>query len=249
MKEDELLSLIRDHVRAEREEHDSLEKIARGEVSAEEIAELEQLAQSDASIATGLAAAKPLDDDAVERISMRVTKERPRASGISRAPASVVPLWRRAAVIVGPLAMAAAVLLYVTMRAPGGDLPGYQISASAEQTMRGSTETSGALVLSGASGATFTILARPDTAAASVVTAQVFAVRGDDVRKVEGVAVETAEAGSARITGGTSSLDGASEVRVVLSAKALDEATAQARAKEMRSDAGVRVLRVAIVRR
>jgi hypothetical protein len=223
MKDEELFAAIRGHIRDERKDDDVLERIARGEDAPEGF---------DASLA---AAARPLGPEAEARIAAKI------------APASrVVPFRRRASLVLVPLALAAAVLLGVGVTSRGGpDLPGYAITATGEQAMRGPSDATSRLHLRGAPDARFSVVARPATPVTSRVSAHAFALRSAYVTPLD-ASVEVAEEGSIRITGAARALEGASEIRVVVGASDADAALA--RAKSGTSDRRVAVLTVAIDR-
>src|SRR3954470_20283216 len=79
-------------------------------------------------------AAKLLGDDAVDRIVARVSPKK------MTEPAKVIAFPRWARTYAAPLAVAAAVVLFVATRdhgANGPALPDYGVTASGEQAMRG----------------------------------------------------------------------------------------------------------------
>jgi hypothetical protein len=265
MKGDDVLAQIRDHVRAERSDDAALEAIARGEAKADAVAALLERADGDAELAAIVAGCEPLDDAAAERIAVAVkpaAAERiaaavkpaaaARPAEALRAPTKVVPFARRAAIYAGPVALAAAVLVFVGLRDPapsGALLPDYSIVASSQKEMRGADDARPALTLRGGPEAEFEILARPATATGKVV-AFAFAVGEGEPNPVDAT-VELAPEGAVRIRGRARALDGAREVRVVLGT-ANDSISryedALSRARSGKSDAKVRVLVVPIVR-
>src|SRR5438067_2014306 len=121
MKDEELLSALRDHVREERADDAKIERVARGGAADGLDPELAE-------------AARPIGGDAADRIVARV------AAGQTL---RTIPLRRRLTVAAVPLALAAAVLLAVGVGSRGGpELPGYAITAAGEQTMRGEAASS-----------------------------------------------------------------------------------------------------------
>jgi hypothetical protein len=164
----------------------------------------------------------------------------------------VVPFLRRAAIYAGPVALAAAVLVFVGLREPapsGRLLPDYSVVAGSQKEMRGADDARPALTLRGDPDAEFEILARPATATGKVV-AFAFAMGEAEPSPVD-ANVELAPEGAVRIRGRARALYGAREVRVVLGT-ASDSITryddALSRARSGKSDAKVRVLVVPIVR-
>ncbi|HEY8075485.1 MAG TPA: hypothetical protein VIF62_15280, partial [Labilithrix sp.] len=155
MKDEELFSALRDHVRDERKDDAAIERVARGE---------------DADLDPPLAeAARPLDERALDRIVARV------AAGQTL---RTIPLRRRVAIAAVPLALAAALLLAVGVGSRvGPELPGYAITATGAQTMRGETKPSSTLRLGTAEEARFTVVARPERPVGARVTGYAFAVR------------------------------------------------------------------------
>lgn len=229
-------ALVRDHVRSEQ---------AAGDEQAKALVE------------------RPLGEDVVEKIVAKASGEGS-ASASAKASANanakggvVVSLWRRVAIVAAPIAVAAAIFVYVGGRAENGGaplLPEFAVTASGEKEMRGAAEeASGMLRLRGAEGS-FEILARPATAVGGVrVVAYVFAIGEGEPNAVD-ANVEVAPEGSVRIRGRARALMGAREVRVVLAAATDGGASitryeeALAAARSGKSDERVRVLIVKLVR-
>lgn len=143
-------------------------------------------------------------------------------------------------------------MLYVATRpATGGgpELPGYSLTASGEQTMRGDTAATTSL-RAGSDSAKFEIVARPATTAGTRIAAWAFAVTSDPEPGPLDAKIEVAAEGSVRITGTGRALRDVSEIRVVVApAETIakyDEALS--RAKVAKSDAHVRVLVVNVTR-
>lgn len=263
MKDPDVLAALRDHVHAERVDDQALEAVARGEVESSAVAALEARAVTDPEVRAMVEASRPLDGAKLDAIAGAVGIT-PSASTTRAADgpgrSNVVIFLRRASVIVGPLALAAAIFLGIG-RGGDGDkksrvslpaLPEYAFVASGEKEMRGDTppERAGELRLRNEPDATFEIVARPATTASGPVVAYVFVFGGAEPSAVE-ASVELAPEGSVRIRGRAQALRGAREVRVVIGtandslARAADALT---RAREGRSDANVRVLIVPIAR-
>lgn len=265
MKDDDILRGIRDHVRAERADDAALEALARGETGTARIEELERRAAADPETAAVVAASRPFGPAIEEKIAAHVGLAPAPAKAPAPAPAAapanerrVLPFLRRAAIYAGPVALAAAVLLYVGLGGIGGErhaaLPDYAVSASSEKEMRGpgeAGEATASLQLRGGPDAQFEIVARPSTTAAAKVVAYVFAMGEGEPNPVD-AQLDVAPEGSVRIRGKARALEGAKEIRVVLgtandSIKRFEDALS--RARDGKSDADVRVLVIPIVRR
>jgi hypothetical protein len=250
-----VLAAVRDHVRSERADDAALEALARGESDAASVASLEARAEGEAEVRAMIAASKPLGDAAIDRITARVHAKAAKAvdAGAKRNTGNVVAFMRRAAVVVGPLALAAVVVLYAGRGGEKGHalLPDYTFVASGEQTMRGANDTAPALRLHGGASATFEITARPATQAGAKVVAYVFAIEADHEPSAVDASVEVAPEGAIRIRGRARALDGAREVRVVIgtandSIKRYEDALT--RARDGQGDVWTRVLVIPIVR-
>ncbi len=162
----------------------------------------------------------------------------------------VLAFVRRHAAIVAPLAVAAAVLLYMR-RADEAHLglPDYSVVASGEREMRGAGQPRATLELRGGADAWFEIVARPATTVPTPVVAYLFAMGEGEPNPVD-AKVDIAAEGSVRIEGQGRALAGARELRLVLGPasdfKRYEDALSRARAG--RSDGQVRVLVVPILR-
>src|SRR6187549_3708694 len=80
------------------------------------------------------AAAKPLDDAAVDRIVAKVAPKQEAKNEPPKGKVLAFPRWART--YGAPIAVAAAVVLFIATRDHGGDgpiLPGYGVTASGEQ--------------------------------------------------------------------------------------------------------------------
>ena len=258
MKND-LLGQVRDHLRGERADDAALEAVARGETGTETVAELELRAQDDREVAALVAASRPLGADVEARIAARVTAEAAPAKAGSRPTAprpNVVSFARRVGIIAGPLALAAAVLLWVLAGRNGETartlLPDYAVSATSDQTMRGVADPPSAALRLHVGDAPFEIVLRPATTAGVKVVAYAFAIAiGEGEPNPIEAKVEIAPEGGIRIRGRAGALVGAREVRIVIGVptgaiKRFDDALA--RARDARSDASVRVITIPILR-
>jgi len=219
MKEDDdALALVRDLVRRERADDAALEAIARGEAN-DESAALERHAASDQEVAALLAASRPLGPDVERAIASRIAPATPSAKKRASSMAGrITPL-------VGGLALAAAVVLYVAAgrptEVPHALLPDYALAASSEQSMRGAPEKAGAVLhLHGRPDAPFEIIARPTSAAGTRVVAYLFAIGEGEPNPVD-ASVEIAPGGAIRIRGEARALAGARELRLVIGDRAL----------------------------
>jgi hypothetical protein len=255
--EDADLSTLGELLRSERRDDAALEAVARGETSSAEVTELESRAEGDAELAAILAACRPLDEAAVSSIAKRTeaavkgTAERKVEPVATPTTARVMPFRRRLAFVAGPLAVAAAVALFVSGRGDGTPrLPELTVVASEAQELRGASEPSSRLRIRGGRDASFELVVRPATAVAHVV-AYVFARGSGGEPSPVDATVEVAAEGSVRIRGKARALEGARELRIVIgtangSIKRFDDALA--RAIDGTSDASIRVLVVPIDR-
>src|SRR5688572_30791885 len=214
MKEDEILARIGQHVRDEQKDDARFERIARGEASPEEIAELEKAAKSDDVLAARLEAARPFVEVAVARIAAKVkpkkaansdatasSKETPAAKE-GRATKTEKPArWGRLAAIAAPLALAAGIVLYVTAGGPRGpELPGYEISATSEQAMRGPAGPDTRIRVGASRDARFEIVARPATAAPTKLVAYAFVMLDGNKAEPLEAKIEVSPEGAVKVT-------------------------------------------------
>ena len=262
MKDDDArdaLSLVRDHVRAERADDAALEALASGDESSPLVAKLVERAANDREAAALVDASRPLGADAEERIAARlsvkpsVTAPTAPAAPTAPKPGRVLAFVRRNAVYVAPLAVAAAVLVYVGRGDPThASLPDYSVAAKSEKEMRGADVAAAPpaqLELRGGTDAVFELVVRPATTVPIKVVAYVFAIGEGEPSAVD-AKIEIAPEGAVRINGRARALAGAREVRVVVGPasdfKRYEDALA--RARDGKSDGQVRVLVVPIVR-
>ena len=250
MKEDdEMLARIGKHVRDEQKDDARFERVARGEASSEEVAELEKAAKDDSSLAVRLEASRPFDEIAVARIAKNVGPKRP--ADVKPAATKKSNVARRIATITGPLALAAAIFLYFSnAQEKGPVLPGYEISATSEQAMRGPAGPDTRIRVGSARDARFEIVARPASATPTKVVAYAFVMlEGSKAEPLE-AKIDVSPDGAIKVAGEARALEGAREVRIVIGPPASigkfeDAATlAQKNEKSTR----VRVLSVAIDR-
>jgi hypothetical protein len=201
-------------------------------------------------------------DGALVRVGEHVREEQKDDCGFERVrPSATGPKsertsrWKRITMTAGPLALAAAMLVYVTgERGPQGpELPPYSVTASSEHAMRGRTEASEHLHVAKGIGrdARFELLLRPATAPQGKVVAYAFTFAALGAEPVPlDAKVEIAPEGAVRLTGASRSLEGAREIRIVvgepIAIGKFDDAAA--RAASSKSDARVRVLSVPIDR-
>jgi hypothetical protein len=252
MTDDDVVARLRDHERAARSEDALWERVAAGAASPEEIAELERRAADEPEVARMLEATRPLGDDAASRIASYVAPS-------GRADTRVValdarrarPLARRIATYAGPLALAAALMVYVTAsgRDGGALLPEYAVTATGEATMRGPAEPTARLRIGREAASTFEIGLRPATEVAEPLVAYAFAL-GDGEPSPLDAQVEVAASGAVRVRGAARALDQAREVRVVIGPPAVIGRFGGAleRAATGAGDARVRVVTFAIER-
>lgn len=169
---------------------------------------------------------------------------------------SLPSAWKRHLVTAaGPLALAAAMIVYVTGRSgPGAPpLPAYTVTATVDQAA--SAEGQGAarlrLARAGAKGARFEIVLRPATPPEGKVVAYAFTFDAPDAEPAPlDARVELAPEGVIRLSGAGRALEGARELRVVVGEPAAigKFVDAAARAAANATDADVRVVTVPIDR-
>lgn len=257
----DLVETIAAHEREEQKDDALFERVARGTASPEELESLEARAASDESIRLRLDASRPLDDAALDRIAARIAKpaEHTRSPevGGGRRDTTVVSLWkRRAVMLAGPLALAAAMVLYITagpgLGPSGPTIPSYAISATSEKEMRGDAPVATRLRLGSHANdrdARFTIVLTPETAVPAKVVAYAFVMSVPEPTPLE-AKIETSAEGAIKISGASRTLDGAKELRVVVgppsSIGRFDDAIT--RAQKGTSDEHVRVMSIPIER-
>jgi hypothetical protein len=262
MKEDEILARVGKHVRDEQKDDARFERIARGDASPDEVADLEKAAEADPELAARLEASRPFDEVAIARIATNASKkaaapEAKTATSAAKtaAPAAKVtakpsPLFRRVATIAAPLALAAALVLYFSNGQRGPELPGYEISATSEQAMRGPAGPDTRIHVGTSREARFEIVARPATASPAKVVAYAFVILEGSKAEPLDAKIDVSPDGAIKVTGQARALDGAREVRIVIGPPAsigkFDDAAALAAKNEKSSY--VRVLSVAIDR-
>lgn len=196
-------------------------------------------------------AAKPLGDDAVDRIVARVA--RPERNVKKSDPAKVIAFPRWARTYGAPIAVAAAVLLFVATRDHGANgpmLPGYAVTASGEQAVRGDAPKTTTLRIGKAAASRFEIVLRPDTSVGDAkIVAYAFVMEGTEPAALD-AKIEVSKEGSVRITGDARALGASKELRVVLATpeSAGGFVAAADRAKSGRGDERVKVLAVSIER-
>ncbi len=236
-KDDEALGHLRDHVRAERAHDAALERLARGGADAGDVPE------------TMAAASAPLGASFEDAIVAKLTSAK-------AAPPKTAPLLflRRLGPYVGPVALAAAVLLYVSTRGAGtGDdgpvLPDYAASVRGDQTLRAAAAQADSRLRVTSDASSFEIVVRPATAPSSRVAAWVFTRDGDEEPAPLQADVDVSPEGAVRIRGTGASLGSARELRVVVAPAGrtkFDDAAARARTGT--TDEHVRVLVVPVDR-
>ena len=194
-------------------------------------------------------AAKPLGDDAVDRIVAKVSP----AKAEKKEPAKVIAFPRWARTYAAPIAVAAAVVLFVATRNHGGDgpvLPGYAVTASGEQALRGDAPKSTTLHVGKSAASRFEIVLRPDTSVGEAkIVAYAFLMEGDEAAPLD-AKVEVAKEGSVKITGDARALGASKELRIVVGTpeSAGGYVAAVDRAKSGRGDDRLKVLAVTIER-
>jgi hypothetical protein len=260
------------------EEHDDrFERVASGEAERGENADRERAAAVDPQLAAPPERTRPLDAAAADPIARSVSASKAEpvvevAPGKTaevvalrpatpERPATTASAWRRRLVLAaGPLALAAAMIVYVGGQSgpSAPDLPAYTLTAVGPQAKPGAAEStdpaaSTRLRLPRGVGrdARFELLLRPATAPQGKVVAYAFTFGGtsSEASPLE-AKVEIAPEGSVKLSGSSRAVEGATEIRVVLGAPTaigkFDDAAARARSAS--GDAHVLVLTVPIDR-
>lgn len=197
-------------------------------------------------------AAIPLGDDAVDRIVARVSAAKPtEATKNARAKVIAFPRWART--YGAPIAVAAAVVLFVATRDHGDHgpvLPGYSVTASGEQSIRGDQPKTAALRIGKSAASRFEIVLRPETSVGDAkVVAYAFVMEDTEPVPLDGK-VEISKAGAVRISGDARALRTGKELRVVVGTpeSAGGFVAAVERARTGKSDDHLKVLAVTIER-
>ncbi len=184
-----------------------------------------------------------------------VVEVRPTEASAKGGVSEAASPWRRLVLAAGPLALAAAMILYVTSQSGPSvaDLPAYTVTAVGAQPIRGPAGSSTRLRVPKAarSDARFEVLLRPATAPQEKVVAYAFTFQGSASEPAPLEAkVEIAPEGAVKLTGSSRALEGAAEIRIVvgvpLAIGKFDDAAT--RARSAKSDAHVQVLTVPIDR-
>ena len=239
MVDDDSLLASLGAVASRQRQRSTYERVATGEVSREELAELERLAVEDPDARVLLEAARPLDEAALERIANAVAA---RVSPVRR-----LRRWRRRiGMTAGGLALAASIALW-RMSDRGSGLPLYALDSSGAASSRALPRPVVACVVRADQRGSFEVLARPNDAVEGTLAAQAFIVRHGEVEPFSGN-LEVSAKGSVRLTGENRNLIGASELRVVVGRPhLLEPADARVKAREhSESGHGWQVLRCAV---
>lgn len=214
------------------------ERLLRGELSPEEVRQLERLAENDPDTAMLLSAHRPLGEDARARIVSHLeqhlaTPAKPQAQ---KADVLTRERWRpRAYAFAGALALAAGIALLVTHRGGPELLPPYVLDVSGASLSRGPADparSAGACMLHASARGSFELLARTEHPGAGEIAAHAFLVHDGAAVPWTG-ALEVSASGSVRIADSTQRLVGASELRVAVGRRdelAPDKALEKARA-------------------
>ncbi len=236
------------------------ERLLRGELSADEVTELERAAETDEETAMLLSAYRPLDAGVREHIAADLVAHRAAPRGIARveATASVTAPSRwgaRAAAITATLALAAGVAFYVT-RAPAPEpLAVYALDVSGSSTSRGPAATEhqplkpGGCVIDASTRGSFELLARTEGPSAGNVAAYAFLIRAEDEPQHWPGALEVSASGSVRILESVELLRDARELRIVITRAHVSAEDAREKARRApTSGPGWQVLGCAITR-
>ncbi len=251
MNDDEILAKLGQHVRDDQAHDAALVDVARGTRDATSVG-----AAEDDEVRAMAEASRPLGDAFEAKVAARAT-----AALAPRVPARAARFAkldvRRLGRIAAPLALAAAVLVWIgTQRAPedeGPTLPEYALSVRGDVDTRGEeapAPAASARLRVASATSSFEIGVRPAEAATDRVAAWAFtfAEPGADPTPLA-ADVEVSPQGAVRIRGKSSALAGAREIRVVLApARATKFDAAVERARSGIGDAHVRVLTIAVER-
>ncbi|HEX8795106.1 MAG TPA: hypothetical protein VF765_29365 [Polyangiaceae bacterium] len=205
MAADDLLRHIGEHARngaaASPDDDPVWERLAKGELTADEDAELRKRAAADPQTATLYEAYRPLDASLKKRIAAHATA--------ALAPRSRVLSWRRAAVIIAPLAAAAAIAVVVMRRPTTQDgapaLPLYAMDFQGGDRTTRSAEPTAVESTKLHRGSHVEVVLRPATAVSAPVSVRTFVVQGDAVRALD-LPAERSSDGAIRIQGDAGAL-------------------------------------------
>jgi hypothetical protein len=198
---DDLVLKLGQHARAEPDpagaDDPAWERLANGQLTAAEDAELRLRAASDPRVAALYEAYRPLEASTKDRIARSALEQ---LQPVRRRTA----WWRRAAFVAAPMAAAAAIAVLLT-RAPappgaGTALPTYAllVTGGDRTTRSGSAPDSAPIELH--RGSRLEIVLRPATPASSAVVVSAFLVRGSEARAWT-VPMERSTDGAVRIAG------------------------------------------------
>lgn len=245
MKDEEVLALLGRSVREEQAHDTALVDVARGARAPASVGEEPR----EEDVRAMAEASRPLGEAFEAKVAARAVAalapaEQPRPRSLA---------LRRVARYAGPLALAAAVLVYVgARRGPDGEptLPDYAVTARGDQTMRGDEPVRDARLRVAGDASTFEIVLRPAVVASGRIEAWVFTVAEPAGEPAPLAAdVEVSPQGAVRIRGRGAALANARDVRVVLAPEgAAKLAAAASRARSGTSDARVRVVVVPVER-
>jgi len=204
--DDDLLRQIGQHAREAGppapEDDPVWQRLASGELTADEDAELQRRAAADPRAAELYEAFRPLDASLKEGIAARAMKE--------LAPRPRVLPWRRAAVVIAPLAAAAAIALALTRRASTTDdraavLPIYAMDLQGGDRTTRSIDQPAVELTKLHRGSHVEVVLRPATAVSAPVSVRGFVAQGDAVRALE-LPQERSSDGAIRIQGDAGAL-------------------------------------------
>src|SRR5687768_14792229 len=170
----------------------ALAKDQDGGLGADELAELEREAASDPNAKALLEAARPLSDDAQDRIAGNLAKQ---MGGAVVRPAR----WRsRAGAIAGALALAAGIAVFVSRSGPDA-VPLYALDASGAANVRGPSPAGSPCVLRASALGSFEVVARPHDRVDGAIGAHAFLVRTGGAVEPFPTSIETSPQGSVRV--------------------------------------------------
>ncbi|HVT58402.1 MAG TPA: hypothetical protein VHR45_08375 [Thermoanaerobaculia bacterium] len=209
MSDDELLRALGQMARQERDREtarldERWDRLAAGDLSAAEEAELRSLAAASEEARQAYEAFRPLGADFQARVVQAIRDEAGAAAATAAPPVRVLPFRPRAGWLAGALGAAAAVAasLVFLVRAPA-PLPGYVLAvAGGDQPLRGAPAAAPeARVLH--PGSSLTVLARPSTEVpdSDRLEARWFVARGAEIRELVAPRKEVAPGGAVRLSG------------------------------------------------
>jgi hypothetical protein len=225
MNDDEALRLLTRAMTQEKQDGRAdarWEAMCEGEADGGRAADPAEAQHLDARGIRAREAYRPLDASTRDRIVSSLTdagapkRAAPETSSDRAAPSPIehgklVPLrarWaRRGALVIGPLALAAAVLLVARRPTDLPALPSFELSVSGGDVSSRGPDLRAAQPLRLPPGSRFELLLRPSTRVQGPLVAKTFAARGGEVRET-GLGAQVSGGGATRIQGTADELSG-----------------------------------------